>query len=737
MGFRFSLVVLAATLFSFVGVPWAEAGLGDCGQPLSTGSKSTSSDALYTLRAAVGLDPCGLCVCDVDGSGKVASSDALTTLRLAVGLPGAATCDVCDGPGVQGTVIAPAGSLEVEAKRASSPRALPLPAGVAGATVELHRISLADGTSLALLDVGTTDGDGNFSFRASTGYGTDLAVVALDSVDEPVLTALVTGSPVIVDPASEFVVSAALGDFVDKRGNGPGASEFTAREYDGSLAQARAVDLDPLPDNAEAFVAGIEEATAGELSDLIGTLAALPDANDSVTGAWHVLLASTAMERSTEAGVVDVSPDLNSRTIASQRSLAGVTLDGAGGLDVGSADYFDFAMVKTSGLQRFGDGSSAKVNATILLLAEDGLEPGASGGTYDTTGDGRFLAMLPDGRYVPGIVAGDGSVMAVSDLSNEDLTVRGLGIGLPQLSGADESVFSGDYHLVEFGTTFQTGMLEGGVQRTVFASVGAPELEADGNGSFDVSSGETTEAILHESGLPATDPPFDPIVSLGTDTFNDGDLDTLDYTVLDDGRLLVQAGAQTLAEGAVAGDGELAVVHVSEIGEGDGDELEEVSGGAIVLVRHASGMTRADLAGNYRFLATSVGLEAEFTPGNLDINYRAVCASTISATVTLDANGDFQLPALVDNGACLEETSFVDHDVVPDNVFDADVFIRRATENQGSMSGSWNVASDGVVAIGPLTGAATPDGSVLALRGFLEEGAGSAVALLGVAIRMP
>ncbi len=712
----------------------AQAGLGDCAQPLSTGAKSNSTDALFTLRAAVGLDACGLCVCDVDGSGKVLSSDALTTLRLAVGLPGTATCAICDGPGVEGTVVAPAGSLDVDAKRATSPRALPLPAGVAGATVELHRIA-PDGTSLALLDVGTTDGDGNFSFRASTGYGVDLEVVALDSADNPVLHALVTGSPVVVDPPAEFVLEAALGQIVNKRGNPFDLSQFTAREYDGSLAQARNVELDPLPVSAAEFVAGIDQATGGEFASFVRVLAALPDANDSVAGAWHVLLSSTAMERSTEPGVVDASPDLNSRTVASQRSLAAVTLDGSGGLELGSSDYFDFAMVETSGVQRFGDGSSRKVNATILLLAEVGLEPGASGGSYDTTGDGRFLAMLPDGRYVPGIVASDGSLMAVSDFDNGETTVRGLGVGLPQQSGADDTSFSGKYHLVEFGTTFQHQMKSGGVQRAIFASVGAPELEADGTGSLDVSSGTTNEAILHESGLPAADPPFDPIVFLSSETFNDGEMFTLDYTVLDDGRLLIQQGAQTLAEGAVAADGQLAVAHGGVVG-GSGDTIEEVSGGPILMVRHASGMTRADLAGSYRFLATSIDLEAEFTPGNLDSNYRAVCASTISATISLTADGDFVVPALVDHGACLEEISFVDNDVSPPGVFDADVTIRRATENQGALFGSWGVLGDGRVEIGPLEGAAAPDGSFIALRGFLAEGDTSVVALTGIAIRI-
>lgn len=44
-----------------------------------------ATDALKTLRAAVGVGECALCLCDVDGSGSVKASDALVVLRLAVG----------------------------------------------------------------------------------------------------------------------------------------------------------------------------------------------------------------------------------------------------------------------------------------------------------------------------------------------------------------------------------------------------------------------------------------------------------------------------------------------------------------------------------------------------------------------------------------------------------------------------------------------------------------------------
>lgn len=71
------------------------AGMGDCGQPTSSGERPVASDALTILISAVtppNLCPpdSGLfdsCVCDVDGNGRTLASDALLTLQVAVGVP--------------------------------------------------------------------------------------------------------------------------------------------------------------------------------------------------------------------------------------------------------------------------------------------------------------------------------------------------------------------------------------------------------------------------------------------------------------------------------------------------------------------------------------------------------------------------------------------------------------------------------------------------------------------------
>jgi hypothetical protein len=68
-----------------------------CGHPVSGSAASpiTASDALFTLRAAVGIGSCDDCLCDADGSGNVTATDALVILRAAVGQPVTLACPLC------------------------------------------------------------------------------------------------------------------------------------------------------------------------------------------------------------------------------------------------------------------------------------------------------------------------------------------------------------------------------------------------------------------------------------------------------------------------------------------------------------------------------------------------------------------------------------------------------------------------------------------------------------------
>ena len=64
-----------------------------CGQPTDSGGpRPTASDALFTLRAAVGQASCDRRVCDVDDSGRTTATDALIILKVAVGGAGSLDC---------------------------------------------------------------------------------------------------------------------------------------------------------------------------------------------------------------------------------------------------------------------------------------------------------------------------------------------------------------------------------------------------------------------------------------------------------------------------------------------------------------------------------------------------------------------------------------------------------------------------------------------------------------------
>lgn len=65
----------------------ADCAFTGCGKPTGSGGiRPNTSDALFTLRAAVGLETCSLLVCDVGADGRIRTGDALTILQSAVGL---------------------------------------------------------------------------------------------------------------------------------------------------------------------------------------------------------------------------------------------------------------------------------------------------------------------------------------------------------------------------------------------------------------------------------------------------------------------------------------------------------------------------------------------------------------------------------------------------------------------------------------------------------------------------
>jgi hypothetical protein len=65
-----------------------------CGDATCNGSIS-ASDALLTLKTAVGLGNCAACICDVNGSGGTNATDALLVLRKGVGHQITLVCPPC------------------------------------------------------------------------------------------------------------------------------------------------------------------------------------------------------------------------------------------------------------------------------------------------------------------------------------------------------------------------------------------------------------------------------------------------------------------------------------------------------------------------------------------------------------------------------------------------------------------------------------------------------------------
>lgn len=89
--------VVSVLSFIVLSAGSAGAGLNDCGQPISSGSGPTATDALHTLRAAVGVATCDVSTCDVDGSCAVTASDALRVLTISIGGSADLLCYLCSG----------------------------------------------------------------------------------------------------------------------------------------------------------------------------------------------------------------------------------------------------------------------------------------------------------------------------------------------------------------------------------------------------------------------------------------------------------------------------------------------------------------------------------------------------------------------------------------------------------------------------------------------------------------
>ena len=88
-----------------VGQRFVTSATGSCGDPIALTASFTAgadlarvvtaTDAPAILQAAVGLRPCELCICDVNGSATLSATDALMALQYSVGQPASLLCPPC------------------------------------------------------------------------------------------------------------------------------------------------------------------------------------------------------------------------------------------------------------------------------------------------------------------------------------------------------------------------------------------------------------------------------------------------------------------------------------------------------------------------------------------------------------------------------------------------------------------------------------------------------------------
>jgi hypothetical protein len=718
---RFTRLALALSLsVLFLAPPTASlAANGDCGQPSSNGTLPTAGDAFTILRTAVGLQRCGLCVCDLDGGGLILASDALSALRAAVSFPIDLSCGVCDGPSVFGTVLSSFGSLEANPNAQGDGR-IPLPAP--GVLVELQRID-EFGEELELLDTEFTDESGAFSFRASTGYGTDLMLRAFNEAGENILSALVVQQETDIDPAATAVLSIVIPSPILARGAAPGLANFTGREYAGCVSAARAISPTEVPTNVAQYIEFIFAATGDTLRAQIQAFALSEDLNDSLAGAFWGLNAGMFFEVFSTPFIPDVSASVNSRSIVIGASDFSLTFDGAGNASFGETTVTEFELNKTSGTAIDGE----KINATVQLsdISETFTEPDA---VYDLAPDGSIILSFSDGFVVPAVITPDFSIFGFADIENETSSKgRGFGIGFRQSSGADESLFSGNYHALElFMGLVREENDPNNIFREVLVGAAGSDLVSNGSGNIAFSSGPGVDIFIGENGHRPEDPPKDPDVSVSAEEFSDDPDANFTYEVGTDGAFMIADGGEVFGRGAVSPDGNLVLVQ-----GGDQEEVGDLELFYLTFIKKGSGITRASVAGDYRILGFEFEIVHEqdqpIFNGVPSSNVRETCSLGSSGTLTLLSNGTFTLPDFVLSAACLREVSGVSvgDGFTGEFVHDGFVVLGADTEADGLIEGDWDVDSDGALSFDidglELSGAIDPTGSFFIARGAVFE----------------
>jgi hypothetical protein len=729
----FSLAVILTIALLLPGSPGSSlAARGSCGQPNSTGGMPLASDALGVLRASVGLDRCGLCVCDVDGNGLIFSSDALSVLRASVGLPATIECGICSGGAVTGTVLAPFASVEDTPPSTEGSGSLePAPR----VTVELHATDNA-GVSQNLLNSTESGEDGSFFFPTSTGLGRNLMLRALNSTDRVVLRALATNEETDIEPASEFVLATVLDD-LSRRGITQPLDNFTPQEYNGCVNQTRnLIPADP-PTNLSDLISLLGAAGGAQLLNQIVGFAGSPDLTDALSGEHWVFTKNLYFHRSFTPSPGGGGASSNSRGVGIGGSNLCVTFDGAGRASLSTVSLTEFLLNETSGTISGGFNDGEKVNENVVRRNESETFPEPDAG-YDIEPGGSVLLALDDGGTLPLIANDDFSLMALSDLENAgESTSRGFGFVFPKTTGADLSLFNGDYHVLEmlFSISLFKSQTEDFVYRETEFSVGNHVITADGDGDITFTPGNGGNLFMgkHGKGRNDLNPPTDPTIEIHLDANEDEDPVALEYTLGDDGAFTLKEDSSVIGAGAVSADGSFGIVQLNAFNVPG--ESGRSNSNLLTVIRKGSGQDEAALAGSFNLIGFEGGFYREFDAGafngNATVNHREVFALNTLGTINLEANGDLEITEIASNEAILSETSsaLFNDDNPSGFVFDANVNLIANAESESGIPGTWMVEDDGKVTVNiddlVLMGAFSADGRFFMVQGQAAEGSGN------------
>ncbi len=740
--FRLFLAVLSGVALALAPSS-SSAAKGECGQPSSGGSGPSASDALFTLKAAIGGSTCELCVCDVTNDSTVGASDALKILKKAVGQSVTLSCPACE-VSLGGVVWIPDGtSASIPAASVSEIVAVGLrglvPAG--GATVDLLGLDVEGTPILPALATTTTNADGSYSFTPAPDPGSRTIIRATTSTG--VERAFVEGLVVNVDTNSEFVVSSALAAVASN--TGATLDSLTVVEIQSLDALMRQTDVDfRSVSTVVDAVALLDETTGGVYDEYVREFATGSGPAPALAGNFHLLTLGTGMTR-TFVPVSGETPSINNRSFGAFSTGSPLVVAGDESMSQSTISGRRFALTEISGST---PGSMEAINASATLgLSEIHDTPAASTGTMLASDHGALLLKSSaTGLVSPGILA-DGSdfaVVPVATLLPGPPAARGtVVLAMRHGQSLSDSSLSGTYSAVEFEIDLDASSNVLHVQRSTQARTITTTFNFDGNGH--ASRGATGEIVvgLSKNGPPPGEQPADPDIVLTSDTDNDDVIDGLDYALAVDGSLTITLGEQVVAEGAVSPDTNLLVLRTGKSSPGS------ASAGFLIAVKRGSGMNTASGSGTYRLTNFELELQHDTQAGVPDVspysNQRAVSFLAEVGSLELDGAGLIRAGSSVLRMVSLNETSYVEqHAAAPDVVRDADVAIFSQTENgaDDDETHTYSVASNGVVTVdaadnGGTHGYLSPDGKVFVLpTSELDEAAARGTGLL-IGLREP